>query len=317
MAKYRERLPQLEPGDALFLTDGGLETTLVFHHGMELPHFASFPLLTTEAGRRQLDDYFARYAELARKHGAGLVVETPTWRASREWGEALGHDAAALAELNAEAVRQLEGVRERFETAETPIVISGNLGPRGDGYDPATLQSADAAQEYHSAQIETFAASQADLVSALTITHVEEAIGIARAARAAEMPVVICFTLETVGRLPTGQTLGEAIEVCDRETGGYVAYYGINCAHPSHFEAVLREAGTAGWLERLRMVRANASRKSHAELDEATELDEGNPPEFGEECSALRRWAHKLNVLGGCCGTDPRHVEAIAEAIGR
>lgn len=317
MARYRERLPQLEPGDALFLTDGGLETTLVFHHGMELPHFASFPLLATEAGRRQLDDYFARYAELARKHGAGLVVETPTWRASREWGEALGHDAAALAELNAEAVRQLERVRERFETAETPIVISGNLGPRGDGYDPATLQSADAAQEYHAAQIETFAASQADLVSALTITHVEEAIGIARAARAAKMPVVICFTLETDGHLPTGQALGEAIEVCDRETAGYVAYYGINCAHPSHFEAVLRQAGRATWLERLRMVRANASRKSHAELDEATELDEGNPPEFGEECSALRRWAHKLNVLGGCCGTDHRHVEAIAEAIGR
>ena len=315
MGKYRAGLPQLEGG--VFLTDGGLETTLVFLEGMDLPHFASFPLLATEEGRRMLDDYFARYAEVARKHGVGLVLETPTWRASREWGEKLGHDAASLAELNAQAVRQLEAVRDRFETPETPIVISGNLGPRGDGYDPSVLQTADEAESYHAPQVQALADAGADLLSALTITHVEEAIGIVRAARAAGMPVVICFTLETDGRLPTGQALGEAIEVCDRATEGYAAYFGINCAHPTHFDAVLRAAGSASWLDRLRMLRANASRQSHAELDEATELDDGDPSEFGKQCGALRQWARRLNVLGGCCGSDHRHIEAIAEAVGR
>ncbi|MCP3983427.1 MAG: homocysteine S-methyltransferase [bacterium] len=312
MTRYREQLPQLD--GQLFLTDGGLETTLIFHDGIDLPHFAAFDLLTSDEGSQRIENYYAIYAELARKSGLGLVLETPTWRASQDWGALMGHDATALRELNQASVRQLEALRDRFETSETPIVISGCLGPRGDGYDPSHRLSVDQAAAYHRAQIEAFADSAADLVSAITMTHVEEAIGVVLSARASSMPAVIAFTVETDGRLPTGQPVGDAMEAVDRATDAHPAYYAINCAHPTHFTEVLLAAGSAPWIERLRAIRANASRKSHAELDEATELDDGNPAEFGEQCQALRRRLPQINVWGGCCGTDHRHIEAIAEA---
>ncbi len=314
MSKYRDALPQLS--DKLFLTDGGLETTLIFKDGVDLPHFAAFDLLTSAQGTERILDHFCNYAEIAAKRGVGLVLDTPTWRASRDWGALLGHDESKLYDLNQESVRQLQIVRDRFETEATPIVISGCLGPRGDGYDSARLVGEEEAETYHRAQIEAFANSPADLVSAMTMTHAEEATGIVRAAHSLKMPVVIAFTVETDGRLPTGQTLGDAIEAVDRATEAYAAYYAINCAHPTHFQDVLIAAGRAPWLDRLRAIRANASSKSHAELDEASELDAGNPSEFGEQCHALRGRLPHINVLGGCCGTDHRHIEAIAEAVG-
>jgi len=234
-----------------------------------------------------------------------------TWRANRDWGALLGYTAEELAELNRESVRQIQGLRDRHETSDTPIVISGCIGPRGDGYDPGGRLSVDEARDYHGEQIDVFADSAADLVSALTITHTEEAVGIVEAARAAGMPVAVSFTVETDGRLPTGEALGEAIEAVDRATDGYAAYFGINCAHPTHFDAELAAAEGAGWLARVRQVRGNASTKSHAELDEATALDEGNPSEFGEQTRSLRDRFPDLNILGGCCGTDHRHIEAI------
>ena len=144
------------------------------------------------------------------------------------------------------------------------------------------------------------------------MNYVEEPIGIARAAKAAGMPVVISFTLETDGRLPTGQTLKDAIVEIDAETGKAPAYYMINCAHPTHFEGAL-EAGEA-WIKRLRGLRANASTRSHAELDQATDLDAGNPVELGRQYAELRRKLRHVTVLGGCCGTDFRHVEQICFA---
>ncbi len=313
MPRYRDRLPQMN-GD-LFLTDGGLETTLVFQRGVDLPEFAAFHLLTSEPGRRELYDCYVPYAEVAVKHGVGLILETPTWRANKDWGEKLGHDGAALAMLNQEAVLHLQEIRHRFETPEAPIVISGNLGPRGDGYAPDALLSPDEAEAYHLAQVEAFANSHADLVTALTMTHAGEAIGIVRAARRCEMPVVIAFTVETDGRLPTGQPLGEAIAAVDEATDAYAAYYGINCAHTSHFAGQFAGAEGAPWVERIRMIRGNASKKSHAELDECTELDDGNPQAFGRECASLHERLPNLNVLGGCCGTDERHIGAVAECV--
>jgi len=311
MARYRDDLPQLS--NELFLTDAGLETILIFHDGLELPHFASIGLMTREEGRDRLARYYSDYAELGRERGMGVVLDTPTWRASHDWGELLGHDDATLRDLNIAAVEMLQEVRDRFDGGP-PIVISGCVGPKGDGYDPAHLLTADDAEAYHGPQIAAFASSRADLVSALTMTHTGEAIGVARAARAAGVPVAIYFTVETDGRLPSGEPLGEAIERVDGETGAYPVHFGINCAHPTHFETTLAAAAGEPWLERVRAVRANASCKSHAELDEATELDDGNPAEFGAECIALRRLLPKLNVLGGCCGTDQRHIEAIAQA---
>lgn len=311
MAKYRSHLPQL--ADAPFVTDGGLETTLIFHEGIALPEFAAFVLLDSESGRQALRNYFDSYADMARRHHYGLILESPTWRASRDWGEKLGYTRAALAELNRRAIAMLVDVRNAYETRDTKIVISGNVGPRGDGYVPSALMSADEAQEYHSEQIGAFAQTEADMVAAFTMNYVEEAIGAARAAHAHAMPVAISFTVETDGRLPTGQTLRQAIEQTDDATADYPAYYMINCAHPTHFMGALADGG--GWRSRIRGLRANASAKSHAELNESTALDDGSPAELGRQYREARQVLAGLSVIGGCCGTDQRHVEEMCKAF--
>jgi S-methylmethionine-dependent homocysteine/selenocysteine methylase len=310
MARYRSALPQL--GGALFLTDGGLETTLIFHDGLELPDFAAYALLRRPAGEAALQKYFRAYAGIAERFGVGLILESATWRASRDWAERLGHTPRELADLNRAAVRQLEGIRREFQTGKTPTVISGCLGPRGDGYNPANLMSVEQAEAYHGEQARVFADSAADLLTAITMNYVEEAIGITRAARLVGMPVVISFTVETDGRLPTGDALRAAIERVDAATAAYPAYYMINCAHPTHFEHVLGDG--APWVRRIRGLRANASRQSHAELNESPTLDIGDPVELGQQYAALKRRLPQLCVLGGCCGTDDRHVEQIAAA---
>ena len=295
-----------------FLTDGGLETTLIFHRGLDLPCFAAFDLLKHDAGRDELRAYFAPYLGLARDQGVGFVLDTATWRANPDWALQLGYSLDDLDAANRAAVALAEEIRAAGPANGAPIVINGVIGPRGDGYDPGELMSPDEAEGYHARQVATFADSAADMVTAVTMTHAEEAIGIARAARAHDMPAVISFTVETDGRLPDGQPLGAAIERVDAETGGSVAYFMINCAHPSHFADVLEDDGA--WRERVRGLRANASAKSHAELDEAEELDEGDPVALGAEHGALRPRLGSVAVLGGCCGTDCRHVEAIARA---
>jgi S-methylmethionine-dependent homocysteine/selenocysteine methylase len=310
MSKYREHLPQLD--DRLFLTDGGLETTLVFHEGLDLPCFAAFDLLKDEEGIDILRRYYDRYVEIARAHGVGVVLESPTWRANADWGDRLGYDAATLADANRKSIGLMLEIRAATEHPSAPMVISGNLGPRGDGYQVEARMTAAEAQSYHARQIETFAQTDADLVSAFTINYVEEGIGIVRAAQAVDMPVVISFTVETDGRLPSGEGLDEAIGRTDTETGGYAAYYMINCAHPTHFCHVLDDGGK--WRERIRGLRANASCRSHAELDDSTELDTGDPGELGTQYRKLRRILPRLTVLGGCCGTDHRHVQAIFTA---
>jgi S-methylmethionine-dependent homocysteine/selenocysteine methylase len=309
-ARYRDALPQLLRTP--FLADGGIETTLIFHDGHDLPHFAAYDLLTRDGGEDALRRYFEPYVHIARDGGVGIVLETATWRANPDWADRIGHSPAQLAELNRHAVALLETLREEYETDATPIVISGCVGPRGDGYVVGETMTADEAEAYHATQIGTFAETAADLVTAITMTYADEAVGIVRAARAAGMPVVISFTVETDGRLPSGQSLREAIEEVDARTDAYASYFMVNCAHPSHFEDVL-EPGES-WAERLMGLRANASRMSHAELDEAEELDTGSPVELANDYVALRERLPRLTVLGGCCGTDHRHVEAMSRA---
>lgn len=310
MIQYRNALPQLN-GD-LYLTDGGIETTLIFHEGLELPDFAAFHLLSTPEGEAVLRKYFRTYAEIAQRFGTGLILESATWRSNPDWGARLGYTSQALANINRRAIHLLEDIREEYESEWTPMVISGCLGPRGDGYMPEDIMSARKAKSYHQQQIETFAGSAADMVTAITMNYVEEAIGITRAAQKADMPAAISFTVETNGNLPTGQMLRFAIEEVDEATSGYPAYYMINCAHPTHFEHIVAEGGT--WLERVRGLRANASQRSHVELNEAPDLDMGNPVELGKQYARLKKRLSHLNVMGGCCGTDHRHVEQIAEA---
>jgi homocysteine S-methyltransferase len=300
-------LPHLRADAPVFLTDGGIETDLIFNYGIDLPDFASFPLLQTESGRDALSRYFTDYVDIARRDGRGVVLETPTWRASPDWASGLGYSAEELAQANSSAV---EFVRS-LAPDDVTVLVSGNVGPRGDGYAVDTSMTQDEAASYHAEQVGAFADAGADLVTALTMTYADEAAGVVMAARRAQVPVVIAFTVETDGRLPSGQSLAEAIAEVDERTGGPV-YYMVNCAHPTHFVDTLR--GDGPW-ERVRAVRANASQASHAELDEATELDRGDPAELAQHYRELFDLLPALAVVGGCCGTDAEHVSEISTAL--
>ncbi|WP_378945168.1 homocysteine S-methyltransferase family protein [Mesorhizobium sp. ANAO-SY3R2] len=309
MARYRNDLPQMKGGT--FLSDGGIETTLIFHDGLDLPHFAAFVLLDTDEGRARLKRYYERYLGIARARGTGFVLDSATWRASSDWGVKLGYDAAALKAININAIRLLEELRAEWETETMPLVVSGAIGPRGDGYKAGRMTAAEA-EAYHLAQVETFAEAGADMVAAFTMNTIDEAIGIARAAKRIGIPCAISFTVETDGRLVTGSTLKEAIETTDQATDAYPLYYMINCAHPSHFAHAL--AAGEPWLARVYGVKANASAQSHAELDESETLDAGDPDDFGQRYGALTRAFPTMRILGGCCGTDHRHIAAVCEA---
>ena len=304
-------LPHLD--GRVMLTDSGIETDIIFGSGRDLPAFASFPLLDDAEGRAILERYYRDHLAVAADHGVGYVLETPSWRSNPDWGTSLGYTQAQLDDLDRAGVAFLSGIRDSSPKVSGPMPLSGNLGPRGDGYAVGTVMSADEAREYHSHQVELFAEQGCDMVSVLTLTYPDEGLGIAQAARDAGVPVALYFTVETDGRLPDGSTLQKAIETIDAAVDGYVAYYGINCAHPDHMAPAL--AGGGEWIERIRAVRANASRMSHAELDEAESLDDGDPVELASDYVRLRQALPNVTVFGGCCGTDVRHVRAIAAAV--
>jgi S-methylmethionine-dependent homocysteine/selenocysteine methylase len=306
---HRDGLPQLD--GRVLLTDGGMETTLIFIDGFELPCFASFPLLEHDEGRAAMSRYFEPYLEVARRHDVGFVLEANTWRANPAWGAQLGYSSAELAEANRRSVRFVEEIRQQEETPARPFVVSAPIGPEGDAYDPENQMTADAAEVFHAWQARVLSETTADMVTGLTITYADEAIGIVRAATAVGMPAAISFTVETDGRLPSGQPLADAIEQVDDETGAVAAYFMVNCAHPTHFLSTLAEPGP--W-HRILGIRANASTKSHAELDESEVLDDGDPAELAVGYVAISERLPHLTVLGGCCGTDHRHVASIADA---
>ena len=298
----------LPDGKRLFIGDGGLETVMIFEEGLELPEFASFTLLREEAGRAALRRYYEGFLAIAAEHDTGYTFDTPTWRASEKWAAALGFSPAEVGDFNREAVAFAREVCEGA-AGEVPVAICGTLGPEGDGYNPESFLSSAEAEEYHAKQVGVFAGEGVDMISAYTLTYVEEAVGMVRAAAAAGLPISLSFTVETDGRLPSEEPLREAVERLDAETGGAALYQMINCAHPTHFAAEVR--GEDAWIGRIGGVRANASRRSHAELDEAEELDAGDPEELGAEYAELETRLPGLRVVGGCCGTDQRHVASI------
>ena len=311
MSKYRNNLPQ-ESKD-LFITDGGLETTMIFDKGYDLPEFAAFDLLSQPGGYEALRGYYLPYIDLAKKNGVGFILESATWRASRSWGRKVGYDSQDLKKANQASIALLEELRGEFDSEKTKIVISGCIGPRGDGYTVDEKMTAAEAKQYHQEQINTLGKTGVDIVSAFTMNYVEEALGITLAAQTERLPVVISFTVETDGNLPSGQPLGDAIAAVDRETGKGPAYYMINCAHPTHFRDALKKGQS--WLDRISGIRANASAKSHAELDEAVELDDGDPAVLATLYQDLKSQLSHLNIFGGCCGTAHRHLEEICKAV--
>ena len=308
MTPQNESLPQA--GGRLFLTYVGMETDLIFNQGIDLPGFASFPLLETEDGRQRLHGYCTDMISLARAHDLGVILESPTWMANRDRGAAIGYDPQTLAQRNRQGIALMADARAGEDSV--PIIISANIGPRSDAYAPGVQMTAEEAEHYHAEQIGILSETKADVISAYTLAYPEEAIGIVRAAQRLQLPVIISFTVETDGCLPTGMPIGKAIEAVDTATAGYAAYFMINCAHPDHFAGTL--TGQA-WMKRLRGVVANASRCSHAELDDAEVLDDGNPMELGQQLAKIHRNHPAIAVLGGCCGTDLRHMTQIAQAV--
>ncbi|WP_028306147.1 homocysteine S-methyltransferase family protein [Deinococcus ficus] len=308
----RRPLPQLT---RIALTDGGLETDLLFNRGFDLPQFASVVLLGTAEGRAALEAYYRPYLELARNVGCGFILESATWRASPDWASPLALRPAELDRLNLAAVELLMELRSGCAIDPSEVVVSGCIGPRGDGYDPGRVMGVAEARDYHGQQARVLASADVDMLSALTMTNINEATGIALAAAEVDLPVAISFTVETDGRLPTGESLVEAVTAVDEAPGASPAYFMINCAHPDHFVSLLEDG--AAWTQRLRGVRANASRCSHQELDVMTELDAGDPDDLAQLYRTLLERHPQLTVLGGCCGTDLRHLTAIAEACMR
>lgn len=310
MIKARARLPHID--SRLFLTDAGLETDLIFNQRIALREFASHTLLAGSAGRAALTRYFRGFLALAERHGVGFVLDSPTWRAQRHWAGALGVSIAEMAAINRQAVEFIAVLRDEFTAGRNPILLNGVIGPRGDAYAPEARISAAAAERYHAEQIGWLARTDVDMISAITFTQSAEAIGVVRAAATAGLPAVVSFTVETDGTLPTGQPLGEAIAEVDAATDRSAAYFMINCAHPDHFRSALSVVEDIG---RIRGIRCNASRCSHAELDAAETLDDGDPLELAESYAELARAMPWMNVFGGCCGTDLRHVAAIADTL--
>ncbi|MEP0132853.1 MAG: homocysteine S-methyltransferase family protein [Eudoraea sp.] len=309
MAKYRTALPQLK--ESTFLTDGGLETTLIFNQGIDLPHFASFDLLMNEEGRKILQEYYENYIAISKPKCKGFILETGTWRANPDWIEKVGYSSLQIDTINSVAIQELEILRNKHETEDFKMPISLCIGPRGDGYSPKDKMSVEIAEEYHSHQIEIAAAANADMVSAMTMNYNEEAIGIVAAAKKNNIPVIISYTVETDGKLPSGDSLEDALTTLDKLTDNYVSYFMINCAHPNHFKDVLKTNGS--WLYRIGGIRANSSTKSHAELDESEVLDEGDKDALAKGYKELKTMLPNLNVIGGCCGTDHTHMEKICE----
>ena len=309
-ARYRRSLPQLS-GET-FLTDAGLETDLIFNRGVPIREFAAHTLLTEPEGRRALREYFRGFLSLARACGTGFILDSQTWKAHPHWAADLGCTVEELRRANEESIELIAQLRDEFADNKQPIVLNGVVGPRGDAYAPEDSVGADEAEGYHSVQLGWLQHTAVDMVTALTFTQSQEAIGFVRAAHLCGLPAVVSFTVETDGRLPTGQPLGEAIAEVDEATASLARYYMVNCAHPDHFSGTF---GGGDWVRRVRGLRCNASRKSHAELDACETLDAGDPGELAAQNRGLKGRLPWINVFGGCCGSDLRHVTEIARAV--
>ncbi len=310
MARYRQALPQLDGNT--FLCDAGLETDLIFNHGIEIREFAAHTLLEDDLGRQALSDYFQGFLSLARDSGCGFILDTQTWKAHPYWGEDLNASNEQLQQANQESVAFIAALRDQYSANTGPIILNAIVGPRGDAYAPEVELAVDEAEAYHTQQLGWLVDTETDMVTAMTFTQSDEASGFVRAANTLNLPAVISFTVETDGKLPTGESLASAISSVDAATQSGAAYFMVNCAHPDHFTDVL---GDEAWARRIRGIRCNASRQSHAELDACDTLDDGDPAELGDQYLQIKSKMPWLNIFGGCCGSDLRHVTQIADRL--
>lgn len=309
MSDY-SKLPQMNGRD--MTTGVGIETWLQYVDGFELRHFCLFEILDDKRGVACLTDYHRKLVEAAIVHGFGVINEGLHYRASRDWGKLIGYSREGLEEINIRGIEFYKDFVREYDSPETPMIVGGMIGPRGDAYDTGHTLDAAEAEDYHSEQILTLKKAGADQITAATISSVEEAIGITRAAKATDIPAVISFFVKKGGNLSSGETLEEAITKVDAATGNAPAYYMINCTHPDEFEPALTPGD---WTQRLGGFMPNAVAMETLDLCKLGHLEDGDPEELGGQMADLARRFPHIHVWGGCCGTDGRHIGQIAQQV--
>ncbi len=290
--------------DRKFLVYAGTGTDLIFNHGVELPGFASFPLLENPETRAILAQQMRDLVELSADMGLGCILDAPTWMANADRAAPLGYDAERLRAVNKDGVALMEEVRQG--SGRDDVLVSACIGPRYDPYADIPPISVGQARAYHNAQLSALKETSVDLVTGYTFNRTGEAAGCILASQDIGLPIIMSLVVETDGCLADGTPLIDAIDQIEAQTDGSALFYMVNCAHPTHFADVIKAH------PRLKGVVANASSCSHAELDEAEELDDGDPVQLGQEIAAAMRDNPSIQVFGGCCGTDMRHLKQMA-----
>lgn len=303
--------PAQRPG-TLYLTEGGIETELMYRWGFDLPQFAMYPLLDNPAAMDTMRGMYRRLLDVAARHGMGALMGGLDYRASPDWAALLGYSAAGLEEANLRSIDFLRGVAAEYAGQVDDILVQGFVGPRGDAYALNRTITEAEAEDYHAVQLATLAKAGVDLAWGFTLNNVAEATGIVRAASRLGVPVAISLTLDADGRLKSGPSLRDAIAAIDAATDGSAAFFSINCSHPDEFAPAL-EPGD--WIARVRGLRPNASRMDKGALCQIGYLEEGDPVELGQQAGALARRYPHMDIWGGCCGCIETHLEEIARNV--
>ncbi|PMG07031.1 homocysteine methyltransferase [Vibrio breoganii] len=288
----------------------GIDTELLFTHNQPLPGYASYPLLAKSSTRAIIEKMYIDLIALAKRYQTAVILDAMTWIASSQRGAMIGLNEHQLRDFNLDAIDLMAQVRDRC--GDLPTLLSAQIGPREDGYQANNQMSANESLGYHSTQIDTYKLTKADFITASTLSYPEEAAGIVLAAKSANIPVVVSFTVELDGNLPNGESLEDAIAKVDGLTKRYASYFMINCAHPSHFSHSFTQQP---WEQRIKGIVVNASKCSHAELDRCETLDSGDPFTLGKEVAEICRQNTQISVVGGCCGTNLDHLEQIMKNL--
>ena len=303
--------PRLE--GKFYLTEGGTETEVMYKWGFDLPEFAMFPLLDDPEADTVIRNMYRRYLDVAAEQGVGVLLNGHDYRASPDWGAKLGYSAEGLQQMQRRTIQFLDEMRAEYADRVTDVYIAACIGPRGDAYGTGGEITADEAEDYHSVQLHNLDGTAADMAVAATFNNIPEAIGVIRAAKGAGMPIGVSLTLTPEGRLRSGPTLREAVETVDEVTAGAAAWFGTNCSHPLEFEPAIADAGP--WLDRLRYIRPNAAKMDKIALCSLGHLEDGDPEELGEQMGDVVRRLPRADIIGGCCGTDERHLSEIARKV--
>jgi homocysteine S-methyltransferase len=317
----RDRVREIVTSDKTFMTFAGIETYLMFLQRFPLREFCAFEVLDHDDAWEQTSREFLRpIADACARNGHGLIADSFVWRASPAYVAQLGYREADVSRFNREGVRRVRKLISEWRAeagvsdTATPVIVSADVGPRGDAYQGGEI-SIDEAVAYHTPQMQALADSEVDLVVALTMTSVNETVGLARVAKEHGVPIGVSATVETDGSLPTGWSLAEFVMRVDDATDGYPVFHMVNCAHPQHLAPTLAAARESGapWVDRIKGFRANASTRSHDELDNSPELDRGDVADLAKQMAGMHA-DFSLKIVGGCCGTDAEHIQAIAKA---